>query len=182
MQQRADGKYHSGGLWANTCCSHPRWNESLDDCAHRRQFEELGCRTPVAVLRSDRLRHTGGSAVRERGGPLLRRLPRHPDRPGSLQPDGGAGGRVVDPSRAAPGHRRTAGELHTVDQNLHAAALRADRSRCARGYRRARVGSIFVVHSTRSLPVYCSSLEKPTSCFCSPCSCWPSWPGCSSMP
>ncbi len=47
MQQRADGKYHSGGLWANTCCSHPRWNESLDDCAHRRQFEELGCRTPL---------------------------------------------------------------------------------------------------------------------------------------
>lgn len=45
MQQRADGKYHSGGLWANTCCSHPRWHESLDDCAHRRLYEELGCQT-----------------------------------------------------------------------------------------------------------------------------------------
>ena len=43
LQQRADSKYHSGGLWANTCCSHPRWNESLPDCARRRLFEEVGC-------------------------------------------------------------------------------------------------------------------------------------------
>lgn len=47
MQQRADGKYHSGGLWANTCCSHPRWNESLPDCAQRRLAEEVGCRLPL---------------------------------------------------------------------------------------------------------------------------------------
>jgi isopentenyl-diphosphate delta-isomerase len=44
LQQRADCKYHSGGLWANTCCSHPRWNESLPDCAERRLYEEVGCR------------------------------------------------------------------------------------------------------------------------------------------
>lgn len=44
LQQRAEGKYHSGGLWANTCCSHPHWNESLPDCAERRLFEEVGCR------------------------------------------------------------------------------------------------------------------------------------------
>lgn len=44
LQQRAQCKYHSGGLWANTCCSHPRWNESLADCARRRLFEEVGCR------------------------------------------------------------------------------------------------------------------------------------------
>ncbi|ASJ72552.1 isopentenyl-diphosphate Delta-isomerase [Granulosicoccus antarcticus] len=43
MQQRADGKYHSGGLWANTCCSHPGWQESLTDCAERRLMEEVGC-------------------------------------------------------------------------------------------------------------------------------------------
>ena len=43
LQQRADCKYHSGGLWANTCCSHPRWNESLLDCAVRRVEEEVGC-------------------------------------------------------------------------------------------------------------------------------------------
>jgi len=43
LQQRADCKYHSGGLWANTCCSHPRWNESLPVCASRRLLEEVGC-------------------------------------------------------------------------------------------------------------------------------------------
>ncbi len=43
MQQRADDKYHAGGLWANTCCSHPRWQESLPDCARRRLAEEVGC-------------------------------------------------------------------------------------------------------------------------------------------
>jgi len=42
IQKRADGKYHSGGLWANTCCSHPHWGESMVDCAHRRLYEELG--------------------------------------------------------------------------------------------------------------------------------------------
>ncbi len=47
MQQRADSKYHSGGLWANTCCSHPRWQESLPDCAQRRLAEEVGCRATL---------------------------------------------------------------------------------------------------------------------------------------
>ena len=46
IQQRADGKYHSGGLWANTCCTHPHWNESPADCARRRLFEELGIQLP----------------------------------------------------------------------------------------------------------------------------------------
>lgn len=42
IQRRAAAKYHSGGLWANTCCSHPRWQEPADDCAKRRLREELG--------------------------------------------------------------------------------------------------------------------------------------------
>ncbi|MFQ6546447.1 isopentenyl-diphosphate Delta-isomerase [Aestuariibius sp. 2305UL40-4] len=42
IQQRAKGKYHSGGLWANTCCTHPDWNEAPADCAVRRLKEELG--------------------------------------------------------------------------------------------------------------------------------------------
>ena len=42
MQQRADEKYHSGGLWTNTCCSHPRWGEELTDAVHRRLEEEMG--------------------------------------------------------------------------------------------------------------------------------------------
>ncbi|MDX2276573.1 MAG: isopentenyl-diphosphate delta-isomerase [Hyphomonadaceae bacterium] len=42
LQQRAAGKYHCGGLWANTCCSHPSWGETPADSAHRRLREELG--------------------------------------------------------------------------------------------------------------------------------------------
>jgi isopentenyl-diphosphate Delta-isomerase len=42
IQQRALGKYHTPGLWANTCCTHPRWNEDPSLCALRRLREELG--------------------------------------------------------------------------------------------------------------------------------------------
>jgi isopentenyl-diphosphate delta-isomerase len=42
MQQRAMGKYHTPGLWTNTCCTHPEWDEAPEDCAVRRLNEELG--------------------------------------------------------------------------------------------------------------------------------------------
>lgn len=42
LQKRAFSKYHSGGLWTNTCCSHPRKNESIEDAAKRRLMEEMG--------------------------------------------------------------------------------------------------------------------------------------------
>ncbi|MFN3663721.1 isopentenyl-diphosphate Delta-isomerase [Yoonia sp.] len=42
IQQRALGKYHTPGLWANTCCTHPGWNEDPTTCALRRLDEELG--------------------------------------------------------------------------------------------------------------------------------------------
>lgn len=42
IQRRAKGKYHCGGLWANTCCSHPHWRERPADAATRRLNEELG--------------------------------------------------------------------------------------------------------------------------------------------
>lgn len=42
LQRRAGGKYHSAGLWANTCCTHPHWGETPGDCALRRLREELG--------------------------------------------------------------------------------------------------------------------------------------------
>lgn len=42
LQQRALNKYHAGGLWSNTCCSHPKPGESVEDATHRRLQEELG--------------------------------------------------------------------------------------------------------------------------------------------
>lgn len=42
LQQRAHTKYHSPGLWTNTCCSHPRPGESILEAANRRLEEELG--------------------------------------------------------------------------------------------------------------------------------------------
>ena len=41
LQRRALSKYHTPGLWTNTCCTHPYWNEIDTDCASRRLFEEL---------------------------------------------------------------------------------------------------------------------------------------------
>ncbi|MDP3468200.1 MAG: isopentenyl-diphosphate Delta-isomerase [Daejeonella sp.] len=42
LQQRADGKYHSPGLWTNTCCSHPKPGEMTIDACNRRLMEEMG--------------------------------------------------------------------------------------------------------------------------------------------
>ena len=42
LQRRALGKYHTPGLWANTCCTHPLWGEAPRDCAQRRLAQELG--------------------------------------------------------------------------------------------------------------------------------------------
>ena len=42
LQKRAETKYHCGGLWSNTCCSHPRIGESLVESTHRRLKEEMG--------------------------------------------------------------------------------------------------------------------------------------------
>ena len=42
VQRRAASKYHCGGLWANTCCTHPHWSESPASAAPRRLREELG--------------------------------------------------------------------------------------------------------------------------------------------
>ena len=50
LQQRALTKYHSGGLWTNACCSHPRPGEKTIDAAMRRLHEELGIETPVEKI------------------------------------------------------------------------------------------------------------------------------------
>ena len=51
IQRRALGKYHTPGLWANTCCTHPAWDEDAADCAIRRLREELGITGLVPVFR-----------------------------------------------------------------------------------------------------------------------------------
>ena len=55
LQRRALTKYHSGGLWTNTCCGHPRPGEATADAARRRLGEELGIGCgelrPAGVLR-----------------------------------------------------------------------------------------------------------------------------------
>jgi isopentenyl-diphosphate delta-isomerase len=47
LQQRAISKYHSGGLWTNSCCSHPRPGETVADAAKRRLGEEMGIAVPL---------------------------------------------------------------------------------------------------------------------------------------
>ncbi len=47
IHQRALHKYHSGGLWTNACCSHPREGETVVEAAHRRLQEEMGFDTDV---------------------------------------------------------------------------------------------------------------------------------------
>ncbi len=48
IQQRAAGKYHSAGKWANACCGHPRPGETTGSAAMRRLEEEVGLRLPLS--------------------------------------------------------------------------------------------------------------------------------------
>ncbi len=52
LQRRATGKYHSGGLWTNTCCGHPRPFEPVLEAAHRRLREEMGFDCPLQSMLS----------------------------------------------------------------------------------------------------------------------------------
>jgi isopentenyl-diphosphate delta-isomerase len=50
LQQRATGKYHNGGLWTNSCCSHPLPGEDVLTAARRRLREEMGFETELSPL------------------------------------------------------------------------------------------------------------------------------------
>jgi len=50
MQKRVLEKYHSGGLWANSCCGHPRPFESLMEAANRRLYEEIELTLPLKEI------------------------------------------------------------------------------------------------------------------------------------
>ena len=51
IQQRALSKYHTPGLWANTCCTHPYWQETSEACAKRRLYQELGINVSELVYK-----------------------------------------------------------------------------------------------------------------------------------
>lgn len=50
LQQRQYHKYHSPGLWTNTCCGHPRPGENVIEAGLRRLKEELGFNTPLTEI------------------------------------------------------------------------------------------------------------------------------------
>ena len=56
IQRRALAKYHTPGLWANTCCTHPRWDEDALTCAIRRLDDELGI-TGLQPVFADRIEY-----------------------------------------------------------------------------------------------------------------------------
>ncbi|WP_297773378.1 isopentenyl-diphosphate Delta-isomerase [uncultured Roseovarius sp.] len=65
IQRRALGKYHTPGLWANTCCTHPHWGEDPLSCAQRRLKEELGI-TGLTLSHRDQVEYradVGGGLV-----------------------------------------------------------------------------------------------------------------------
>jgi len=47
LQKRSRKKYHSGGLWTNTCCSHPLPRESMAEATHRKLLQEMGINPPL---------------------------------------------------------------------------------------------------------------------------------------
>lgn len=56
LQRRAEEKYHSGGLWSNTCCGHPRPDEPITSAARRRLREEMGFECHLTRIGSFRYR------------------------------------------------------------------------------------------------------------------------------
>jgi isopentenyl-diphosphate delta-isomerase len=52
LQRRSVAKYHSGGLWSNACCTHPRPGEDVEAAAHRRLLEEMGFDCPLTAVSS----------------------------------------------------------------------------------------------------------------------------------
>lgn len=67
IQRRALGKYHTPGLWANTCCTHPHWDEDPALCAVRRLRQELGIEglVPQHRGRVDYRADVGGGMVED---------------------------------------------------------------------------------------------------------------------
>ncbi|MEE9289707.1 MAG: isopentenyl-diphosphate Delta-isomerase [Alphaproteobacteria bacterium] len=65
IQRRAAGKYHSGGLWSNACCGHPRPGEDMDAAAGRRLKDELGVACDLRKVIETRYDLDVGDGLRE---------------------------------------------------------------------------------------------------------------------
>lgn len=65
LQKRASAKYHSAGLWSNTCCSHPRPNETSANAARRCLVEEMGIKCELEKVFSFVYRATFGNGLFE---------------------------------------------------------------------------------------------------------------------
>jgi len=65
LQKRAKSKYHCGGLWTNTCCSHPKPGESVLQAARRRLLEEMGINCELEEIFSFRYRVTFPNGLTE---------------------------------------------------------------------------------------------------------------------
>ncbi|HEV2613271.1 MAG TPA: isopentenyl-diphosphate Delta-isomerase [Gammaproteobacteria bacterium] len=50
LQKRHSSKYHSGGLWTNTCCSHPLFDETIKEAAEKRLKEEMGITSDLTEI------------------------------------------------------------------------------------------------------------------------------------
>lgn len=57
LQKRALTKYHTPGLWANACCTHPFWEETAISCVKRRLEEELGIKTGLDFQYRDQIEY-----------------------------------------------------------------------------------------------------------------------------
>lgn len=65
VQRRAAGKYHCPLLWANSCCTHPHWNEDPQVAAERRLREELGFTLPLTKMGETEYRAEVGNGLIE---------------------------------------------------------------------------------------------------------------------
>ena len=100
LQQRALGKYHSPGVWSNTCCGHPYPGEAPFAAAARRTFEELGVSPSLLARGGHGPLQPPGPGLGPGGAGVQPPVRRAGAGRAAAGPGGGRGHRVRDPGRA----------------------------------------------------------------------------------